>query len=96
MTTYQVNSEQVIQAAQAAQTTIAHLHQEVATLNANLQALQSSWVGPAATAFVAHHAQWRVTQVRVEENLQSLSQALGTAGRHYQAMEATNRALFSR
>ena len=96
MPTYQVDSEQVLIAAHAANTTIARLQSEVATLNAQLQSLQSSWSGPAATAFMTTHSQWRTTQVRVEENLQSLSQALGSAGRHYQDMEAANQALFSR
>jgi WXG100 family type VII secretion target len=96
MATYQVDSEQVLRAAQATHTTIARLHSEVATLNAHLQSLSSCWTGPAATSFSAVHTQWHTTQLRVEENLASLSQALGSAGRHYQEMEAANQALFSR
>lgn len=94
MTTYQVDSEQVLLAARQAQSAIARVQSDVSALNAHLQALSSSWRGPAASAFSQVHGQWRGTQVRVEENLHSLSQSLAQAGRHYQEMEATNSRLF--
>jgi len=94
MTRYQVDSEQVLQAATHARATIARLQGEVQTLNAHLQALSASWSGPAATAFVNVHATWRATQVQVEDNLARLGESLGHAGRHYQDMEAANTRLF--
>jgi WXG100 family type VII secretion target len=94
MTTYQVDSEQVLLASRQAQSAIARVQSEVAALNSHLHSLSSSWRGPAASAFAQVHSQWRATQVRVEENLQALSQSLAQAGRHYQEMEATNSRLF--
>jgi 6 kDa early secretory antigenic target len=94
MTRYTVDSEQVILAANQARATITRLQAEVQTLNAHLHALSSSWSGPAASAFTGVHTTWRGTQTRVEENLHSLSESLGHAGRHYQDMEAANTRLF--
>ncbi len=94
MTRYQVDSEQVLLAANQAKATIARLQGEVQTLNAHLHALSSSWSGPAASAFISVHTTWRATQVRVEENLTHLSESLGHAGRHYYDMEIANTRLF--
>ena len=94
MTRYQVDSEQVLLAASQARATIERLNAEVQSLNSHLHALSSSWSGPAASAFVAVHATWQTTQLRVEENLHSLSVSLSHAGRHYQDMEAANTRLF--
>jgi WXG100 family type VII secretion target len=94
MTRYQVDSEQVLLAATQARATIERLNAEVQALNSHLHALSSSWSGPAASAFVAVHATWQTTQLRVEENLHSLSESLSHAGRHYQEMEAANTRLF--
>jgi WXG100 family type VII secretion target len=96
MTRYQVDSEQVLIAAQQARATIARLNSEVATLNTHLHSLGSSWSGPAASAFGAVHSSWRATQVRVEEDLTNLTESLNHAGRHYQEMEAANTRLFHR
>jgi hypothetical protein len=42
------------------------------------------------------HDNWRTTQIRVEESLHNLSEALTYAGRHYQEMEIANTRLFQR
>jgi len=94
MVRYHVDSEQVVLAANQARATIARIQGEVQTLNAHLSALSSSWSGPAASAFQGAHTNWRSTQARVEENLHSLGESLGHAGRHYQDMEAANIRLF--
>lgn len=91
---YQVDSEQVMTAAQQASATIARIQSDVQSLNAHLTHLGASWSGPAHHAFTAVHAQWHQTQLRVEESLQRLSESLSVAGRHYQDMEATNARLF--
>lgn len=96
MTRYTVDSEQVLLAASAARSSIARLQGEVQSLNAQLHALQSSWSGPAASAFTSVHSAWHATQVTVETNLHNLSEALANAGRHYQEMEAANTRLFHR
>jgi WXG100 family type VII secretion target len=94
MTRYNVDSEQVLLAATAARASITRLQGEVQALNSQLHALQSSWSGPAASAFTSVHSAWHATQVGVEQNLQALSEALGHAGRHYEEMEAANTRLF--
>lgn len=91
---YQVDSEQVLAAAQQARSTIARIQSDVQALNSQLTHLSSSWSGPAHTAFSSVHAQWHQTQLRVEEALQRLSESLATAGRHYVDMEAGNARLF--
>jgi 6 kDa early secretory antigenic target len=96
MTRYHVDSEQVLLAATQARSTITRLQAEVQALRAHLHSLQSSWSGPAASAFLGAHSAWQATQVRVEENLQGLSESLAHAGRHYQEMEAANTKLFAR
>lgn len=94
MTRYHVDSEQVLLASSSARATIARLQGEVQALNQQLHALQSSWSGPAASAFASVHSAWHQTQVTVEHNLLSLGEALAHAGRHYQEMEAANTRLF--
>lgn len=96
MTRYSVDSEAVIHAAHQARSTIARLQGEVSSLNAQLHSLGASWSGPAASAFLAVHDNWRVTQLRVKESLQSIMEALNHAGRHYQEMEISNTRLFQR
>jgi WXG100 family type VII secretion target len=96
MTRYHVDSEQVLLASNKARATIERIHAEVQTLNSHLHSLSSSWSGPAASAFVAVLGTWQSTQMKVEENLHSLSESLSHAGRHYQDMEAANTRLFQR
>jgi WXG100 family type VII secretion target len=96
MTRYSVDSEAVLAASTQARATIARLQSEVQTLNAHLHSLSSSWSGPAASAFIVVHDNWRTTQMRVEESLQSLTESLSHAGRHYQEMEIANARLFQR
>lgn len=91
---YQVDSEQVLTAAQQASNTIARIQSDVQALNAHLNHLSASWSGPAHAAFSAVHSQWHQTQLRVEETLQRLSESLAMAGRHYQDLEAGNARLF--
>lgn len=91
---YQVDSEQVLSAAQQANSTIARIQSDVQALNAHLHHLNASWSGPAHAAFTAVHSQWHQTQRRVEETLQHLSESLAMAGRHYHDMEAGNARLF--
>ncbi len=96
MTRYTVDSEAVMHAANQARASIARLQGEVHSLNAHLQSLGSIWSGPAASAFIVVHDTWRGTQLRVEESLQGLTEALGHAGQHYQEMELANTRLFQR
>ena len=96
MTRYQVDSEAVLNATGAVRGTISRLQAEVAGLYGQLTALEGSWTGQAATAFSGVVAEWKATQQRVEENLGSISQALGHAGQQYAEIESANARLFVR
>lgn len=96
MTRYQVDSEQVAAATQSVQGTIGRIQSEVASLLGQLNGLQGSWSGQASVAFQAAVADWRGTQLQVEQSLAGLSQALGAAATHYAEAELANARLFLR
>lgn len=96
MTRYTVDSEAVITATGAARSSIGRIQAEVNGLHGQLTNLQSSWTGPAATAFQGVVSEWKATQQRVEEALGAISQALTAAGQQYAEIEASNARLFAR
>lgn len=96
MTRYQVDSEAVLSATGSVRTSISRIQSEVAGLHGQLSNLQGSWSGPAATAFQSVVTDWKATQLRVEESLAAINQALSQAGQQYADIEATNARLFSR
>jgi len=75
---------------------ISRLQSEVSGLHGQLTNLQGSWTGQAATAFQTVVTDWKATQVRVEESLAAINQALSQAGQQYAEIEANNARLFSR
>ena len=95
MTRYQVDSEAVLGATTAARSTIGRIQAEVSGLHGQLDNLQGSWTGQAASAFQALIADWKATQQRVEESLGAISHALGQAGQQYADIEASNARLFA-
>ena len=96
MTTFQVNSETVAQAAQAAHATIARVQGDLQQLTHSLQSLQGAWSGQAATAFQTVFTEWRSTQVALETQLIQLAESLGFAAQHYAELEIQNSRLFMR
>ena len=94
MTRYQVDSEAVFGATGAVRSTIGRIQSEVEAMHGQLTTLQGSWQGDAATAFQTLVADWRSTQVRVEESLGAINLALGQAGQQYADIEASNARLF--
>lgn len=96
MTSYQVDSEAVLAQATAARQTVGRIQGEVASLHSQLEQLQASWSGPAATAFRGVVAEWRVTQRQVEDGLGAIGTALAQAGRQYAEIEQHNARLFLR
>lgn len=96
MTSYQVDSEAVLNATAAARASGERIQAEVAGLYNQLTQLQGSWSGQAATAFQGIITEWRSTQHRVEENLDAINQALSQAGRQYAEIEQANTRLFAR
>lgn len=96
MTRYHVDSEAVLHATQHAKATITRVQSDLQQLTANLQALQSSWSGQAATAFQSVLGEWRTTQHNVDAQLIAITEALGHAATHYIELEHANIRLFQR
>jgi WXG100 family type VII secretion target len=96
MTTYHVDAAQVSAATQTVQGTIGRIQSEVSSLLGQLTGLQSSWSGQAATAFQTAVADWRTTQLHVEQSLAGLNRALGIAATQYTEAEQANARLFLR
>ena len=96
MTRFQVDSEAVLAATGAARSSMGRIQAEVQGLHSQLINLQGSWTGSAATAFQTVVTDWKATQQRVEESLNSINVALGQAGQQYADIEAANARLFMR
>ncbi|NIZ91143.1 WXG100 family type VII secretion target [Kineococcus rubinsiae] len=95
MSTFQVDSAQVASASAAVQASSAAIAAETEGMLRNLQALEASWKGQAATGFQAVTAQWRATQERVRLSLEEIQRALATAGQQYADVEAANTRMFT-
>lgn len=95
MVQFHVDSEQVAAATAGTQASIGAIRAEVAGLTARLESLQGSWTGQAAAAFQGVVADWRSTQLRVEESLAAITDALGAAGRMYEDLELQTLRMFS-
>ena len=95
MTTYRVDSNQMISATATVRGSMARIQSEVAGLLGQLTGLQATWSGQASDSFQGVVTQWRATQHQVEESLEAINQALGQAGQHYAEAELTNTKLFA-
>jgi WXG100 family type VII secretion target len=96
MTSYHVDADQVSAATQTVQGTIGRIQSDVAALMSQLTGLQSSWSGQASSAFQGAVADWRATQLQVEQSLVGLNRALGVAATQYADAEQANARLFLR
>lgn len=94
MTQFTVDSEQVLAANVAIQTTISKLQTEVDTLHTQLLGLQSSWTGLAANSFQDLATRWRATAATVDQQLGELGNALAYAAQQYSEIEMANQRLF--
>jgi WXG100 family type VII secretion target len=94
MTIFRVDSEQVLAANQNIQVTIGKLQTEVESLYAQLQSLEGSWQGQAATSFQELVKRWRLTANNVEAQLSEVGQALALAAQQYSDIEQANLRLF--
>lgn len=95
MSIIRIDSQAVAAAASAASASIATLQNDVQNLHAHLTSLESSWQGPAATAFQGVVTAWHNTQQKVETDLQSLAEALGRVAQHYAELETATLRAFS-
>ncbi|MEN9706582.1 MAG: hypothetical protein RIS31_148 [Actinomycetota bacterium] len=94
MTIFRVDSEQVLAANQNIQVTIGKLQTEVESLYAQLQSLEGSWQGQAASSFQELVKRWRLTANNVEAQLGEVGQALALAAQQYSDIEQANLRLF--
>jgi len=94
MTIFRVDSEQVLAANHNIQATIAKLQSEVELLHTQLQGLEGSWQGAAASSFQELVKRWRLTANGVESQLGEIGRALTHAATQYQEIEAANLRLF--
>ncbi|MDR1798918.1 MAG: WXG100 family type VII secretion target [Bifidobacteriaceae bacterium] len=91
---FTVNPDAIVTASAQVRASIGAIGADVATMNAHLLQLQSSWTGQAAQAFTATMEQWRGAQRSVETALESINTALTAAGQSYADTEAGNQAMF--
>jgi WXG100 family type VII secretion target len=94
MAQFTVDSEQVLAANTAIQSTISKLQLEVDSLHAQLTSLQSSWQGVAANSFQDLAGRWRQTAAAVDGQLADLANALAYAAAQYTEIELANQRLF--
>ena len=94
MSTFRVDSEQVLAANSTIQATISKLQSEVELLHTQLQSLEGSWQGAAATSFQDLVKRWRVTATGVETQLAEIGKALAFAATQYSEIENANTRLF--
>ena len=92
---YEVDSERVAQASAAVNGSVGAIRAEVGAMMRNLQDLQASWHGSAATSFAGVMGQWQSTQTQVEAALDAVTAALSSAARTYADAEAQASRLFA-
>jgi WXG100 family type VII secretion target len=95
MTTYRVDSDQMIATTAAVRGSMSRIQNEVAGLLGQLTGLEGTWSGQASQSFQGVVTRWRATQQQVEESLAAINLALGQAGQHYAEVELTNAKLFA-
>ncbi|MFP5316501.1 MAG: WXG100 family type VII secretion target [Actinomycetes bacterium] len=94
MTYFNVNTDSLAAKSAEVQNTITRLQAEVNAMQAGLRSLESEWQGQASQNFQQLVTDWRATQVRVEESLAGINQALGVAGEQYAQAELSNARMF--
>ena len=79
MSTFSTNTVEMRNRGLAVQGTIERLQAEVNAMQSGLRELEATWQGAAAGSFQAVVADWRATQLRVEESLAAINTALARA-----------------
>ena len=95
MTQFQVDSEQVLAANTAIQSTIGRVQTDIGSLHSQLQSLQDSWRGLAANQFQELALRWHTTATAVQSQLGELGIALAYAAQQYEEIENANLRLFA-
>jgi WXG100 family type VII secretion target len=94
MTYFNVNTDSLAAKSADVQNTIARLQAEVNAMQSGLRSLESEWQGQASQNFQQLVTDWRVTQLKVEESLSSINQALAVATEQYSQAELSNARMF--
>ncbi len=94
MPLFAVDSEALAAKSAEVQGTIERLRADVNGMQAGLASLGEIWRGTASANFQSLVTDWRATQARVEESLDSINQALAFASAQYAETEAANTSLF--
>ena len=92
--TFRVDTDRIQAASGDIARISADVEAQVAAMMARLTALQDAWQGEAAGRFQGVVGDWRATQARVRESLDTISRALGAAGRQYAEAELHNASMF--
>jgi WXG100 family type VII secretion target len=91
---FEVDSQQVAQAATKVGGSIASIRTEVDQMMRHLNDLQATWKGSASTAFSGVIGQWKSAQVQVEQALDSIQSSLRGASQTYADAENQASRLF--
>lgn len=94
MANFTVDSAEMDTAVAGTVTSMENVRTEVSTMLARLQELQTTWTGGASSSFQTVVDDWRATQLRVEESMELISSALGTAAQSYATVEQDVSAMF--
>ena len=95
MAQFRVDSDGLALKSTAVRGSVERIRAEVAAMHRSLQELESTWSGQAASSFQGLIVDWRGTQARVEQSLESINAALSTAASQYAQAEQANTRLFT-
>ena len=95
MPTYSVDTAAVADTAARTRTRIATIQTEVDGMRGDIGLLQSCWTGTASDSMAACAADWHLTQIQVQSNLDQISLALDNAAVCYDDAETSNQGRFT-
>ncbi|MCS4484768.1 WXG100 family type VII secretion target [Gleimia sp. 6138-11-ORH1] len=95
MSVFHVNIAEVSRTSALVHASVESVRTEVATLMANLNALEASWSGQAAVQFHQLTQEWQTTQSQVEAALDEIGSRLQLAANQYAEAETQATGLFS-
>gem|GEM_PF-250743 len=92
---YYVATAAVADTAARTRTRIATIQTEVDGMRGDIGLLQSCWTGTASDSMAACAADWHLTQIQVQSNLDQISLALDNAAVCYDDAETSNQGRFA-
>ena len=95
MAQFNVDSSQVAAAGAQAAAIAGQLRTDAAAMMAQVQSLQESWTGAAASSFADCATRWRAAQAQMEAALDSIAQALQATSASYEDAESGAAAMFA-